>query len=654
MLQANSQNNQKDENRGKNGRLFSFFQKMTKGKSVAKNSIDYPNNDWDKKLVYSLSKSKIPNLRQFKYINRFLNKNESFALYISLAVFILCMIFMGYRFYISHLTIVPAQGDRYIEALIGAPKYINPIYASSNDVDSDISSLVFSSLFKRGRDGQLMNDLAIDYAMGSDNKSYIIRVRTDAKWHNGNPITVDDIVFTFGAIKDSAYHSPLRTSFSGVDLEKIDDQNIKFTLSQPYAPFKELLTFGILPAGLWSEVAPESANLASLNQKPVGSGPYQFKSFVKDQSGNLKSITLVSNKNYYGKIPYVNEVVFKFYVNFEEAISALNKDEVQGMSYLPQQFKGDIVSHDSLNFHVLSMPQITAIFFNAKNNPALDDKRVREALAHALDKNAILKDVGGDETIADGPISRNSFAYNQKNVKYDFNAEEAAKLLDGAGWKISALTAEQIKEAEKNKDSKDEKVKAGAETLLALGQGNWRKKTEGKAEKYLLINLTTIDSQENTAMADSIKKSWEALGVRTNTEIITASQIQSTVIRPRNFEALYYGQALGADPDVYAFWHSSQAGDNGLNISDYSNKEVDQLLEDARISSSTADRLNKYLKFQEIVTSEIPAIFMFSPDYIYVQAKRVKGFDTANIIVPKDRFSDVADWYINTKNRLKW
>jgi peptide/nickel transport system substrate-binding protein len=647
--------NHKNRFKDKSENLFSFIFNPFQNRRLKPRTIINTQTELDKKLVYSLSKSKIPSFRQLKYISRFLNRKELVILRLGLFVFLASLIFIGAHFYFTHLEIVPSIGGKYTEGVIGSPKYINPLYASANDADNDISSLVYSSLYKRKKAGDLIGDLAESLNISKDNLTYTIKIKDNVKWHNGSSLTVDDIIFTFNTIKDTDYHSPLRISFSGVQIDKIDDHNIRFTLSQPYAPFQELLTFGILPQEQWSQIPSASANLAAINLKPIGSGPFSFKSLIKDKVGNIKSITLVRYDDYYGQHPYLDEIIFKFYVNSEEIISALNKNEISGVSYLSKGDQKEILSADSVNFHELNIPQLTAIFFNKKNNPALDDKNIRIALALAIDKVKMVNEIfNGKYKTVDSPIIFNSFAYNPNVKKYEFNKGEAEKILDQAGWKLVNVTKEMVQEAEKNISSKNEEERTRAEMVLSVGEGNWRAKEVKKNENFLSINFVTIDAADNSLVVEKAKEYWEAIGVKTLVEIVPAVQVQADVIKPRAFDALFYGQILGADPDEYAFWHSSQAGENGLNISDFANKEVDQLLEDGRTISDEKTRKEKYFKFQEIITGEVPAIFMYSPTYTYVQDKTVKGFDTTDIVSPNDRFSDIANWYIKTKSKIIW
>lgn len=545
------------------------------------------------------------------------------------------------------------MGGEYIEGVIGIPRYINPLYNSSSDVDSDISKLVYSSLFSHNKDGEIVKDLAEEYSVSEDNKEYIIKIRNDVKWHNGDSLTANDVAFTFNAIKDYDYNSPLRSSFLGVSIERIDEERVKFVLEEPYAAFLEFLTFGIMPESLWIQIPPDVANLAELNLKPIGSGPYRFKSLVKDKNGNIKTYNLATNKDYYKHEPYIENFSFKFFINTEEMASALNSGIIDGIGYLPRYAKSQIVAQDSLFFHELLLPHVTAIFFNQEKNPLLEDKKIRQALAQSIKKNEIISEVFHEEVRAiDGPILPGNIAYNKDIPKYRYNIEAAKDLFEEAGWELVEINEERIQEATENLGSEDEETIKKSQIIIDLGKGSWLYNSE--KEKYLTIDITTVDNEDNYNVVERIKNSWEELGVKTNINLASPNEIQFNIIKPRNFEALFYGQIIGNDPDVYVFWHSSQIGESGLNIANYSNLEVDKLLEEARLSTNLEERIEKYHKFQEIIANDLPAIFMYSPVYIYVQSKKINSFNIRNILKPSDRFNNISEWYIKTGKKINW
>lgn len=559
--------------------------------------------DLDKKLVYSLSTRKIPTGDQIKHIKKFLNPREFLIVKICALVILVNAVYLGVSFIKRHLEYLPKAGGEYVEGVVGYPKAVNPIYAVNHDIDGDLSRLIYSSLFKYDQNGNLTADLAENTDISADGKEYTIRIKGNVKWHDGTGLTADDVLFTLNLIKDPSYRSPLRSALTSVNAEKIDDRTIKFTLSDAYAPFKEMLTFGILPKNLWENINPDSAVLADLNLKPIGSGPYKFKSLVKNKNGELKEYRLTVNENYYGQKPYIKDISFKFFTDYSEAIKALNDNQVAGLSYLPFNYRKELLARDSLNFHELIQPQIVSLFFNRDKNKALADKDIRVALASALDKDSIINDVfSGVYKRADGPILSGNFAYDDAITRYSYSPEAAAATI-------------------KNKP--------------------------------LTIVLTVVDSGSNIAVAEKIKAYWEKAGATVTVKAITGEQAVN-IVKDRDFEILLYGESVGGDPDVYAFWHSSQIGSKGLNLAAYNSAEVDRLLVEGRTISDVSERIARYKKFQEIITNDLPVIFLYSPTYTYVQEHQLQGFSGTTVIEPADRFNGVSGWYLKTSKKINW
>jgi peptide/nickel transport system substrate-binding protein len=603
----------------------------------------------DKKLVLSLSKSRIPSISQLRYIKRYLTKKELRIIYFCFTLIIISSLYGGTRFYFEHLKVVPASGGEYSEGVVGNPKYINPLYSNISDIDSDLVSLVYSAIFKYDSAGKLVNDLAQDYEISADGKIYTIKIKKNVLWHNGSSLTADDIVFTFKAMRDKQYKSTWRNTFEGVNIEKVDEMTVQFILNEPYAAFLELLTFGILPRELWQEVQPSSAGLAELNLKPIGSGPYKFKSLTKDKTGIVKSYSLSANNKFYSAVPNISQINFKFFIDINEAINALSQGSINGVSYLPKQNSAEVLAKSSFYFYELATPQITAIFLNQKTAEILTEKSVRQALALALNKPKIASDFYENKiSIIDGPILPESFAYDQNIKKYEFNLSSAADLLDQAGWKEVEIKSEDLARAEQEENSNDEKIKKQAAIKLALGEGKWR----AKDGVFIYFRLSAVDTEEYGRLAAIIAAEWRELGIKVQIELIPPEEAQAIIIKDRNFDALIYSEILGADPDPYAFWHSSQIQQPGLNIIGYNNKKTDQLLEDARLAIDQNVRGEKYREFQQIISEEEPAIFLFRPAYTYVMAKEIKGFSVGCIYLPHDRFNNIADWYIKTSKKI--
>ena len=567
----------------------------------------------DKKMVAKLGGRNWPNWKQFKRLPRALNRLESIIIKILLLAAIIAAGFLFYNGYYKNLITVPKNGGDMTEGLIGSPLYLNPILAY-NDVDKDISRLIFSGLMKYNEKLEPVPDLAAKYEISPDQKVYTFYLKHNVKWHDAKELTASDVVFTISSIQNTDYKSPLYRSFNGIIIDKIDDYTVKFTLQQPYAAFLNLLTVGIIPQHIWYDTAATNAKLAIYNQRPVGSGPYKFKNLVKEKSGLIKSYALEKNKDYYGKIPYINNIYFKFYPDYESAVEGLTNKEVGNLSFLPNEYIKKVSKRD-LNLYNIDLSQYTALFFNSKNNDLLKNKKIREALAYAIDKNKIIEDVLQNQgQIIDSPILKNFLGYNPNVKKYEYNPKKALEILTGDGWTID-------KELLKKK-------------------GN-----------DLKITLTTVDQVENVKVVNLIKDFWASIGVNVEVQFIPKDKIETDVIIPRNYQVLLYGEILGYDPDLFPFWHSSQREAPGLNLANYANRKVDQLLEEARQTNDNKIREAKYREFQNLLIEDLPAIFLFSPSYIYPVNKKIKVLTIEKIALPSDRFINIANWYIKTKKQ---
>ncbi len=636
-------------------------------------SFSFPKNkdiglvsgDLDRKLVYSLSKSRFPSWKQIKYIGRVLGKKESFLLKFFFLLMLASVGFLCFGFCREHIKSSPVFGGQYTEGVIGYPQHINPLYSSVNDVDSDLSRLVYSSLFKTNEKGELEKDLVEDYSVSEDGKVYTFKIKDGVLWHRGGSLTVDDIFFTFQAIKDPAYNSPLKTSFVGVEAKIEDERTISFSLSERYAPFLNLLTFGILPSSVWGRISPQSAPLADFNLKPIGSGPYRAGSWIKDKSGKFKQYKLEANNDYYGKKPYIKEVIFKFFANATEAVNALNNGSVDGLSYLPKEEKQNLIAKSSLNINEVFMPREKVLFFNSSKNVILSDKNVRQALSYATPRQRIISEVLDSQAVpAYGPISERSFAYDGGLEKYDFDMSKAEKILSDAGWKKETVSEEDFVLLKDKEMASSSSLSDDEKNFLSLGVGSWfykeeprnknDKKNTEKKKIYLRLSLTVLDDEESANTGRLILQSWEKFGAKVDLDLVSASQVQAFSIKPRSYEVLLFSQFLGSDPDPYFFWHSSQAGEGGLNLSNFKDDDVDKLLEEARISLDQNERVEKYKKFQQLINQDAAAIFLFSPFYLYPQGKRLKDFGVEFLANPSDRFSDISDWYVKTGYRFVW
>lgn len=604
----------------------------------------------DKNLVYTLASSKIPSSQQMKHLNKTLSKKESLIIRIALAIVLVNLVYLGIRFYNKHITVTPLPGGTYHEGVAGYPKTINPLYSTNRDVDRDLSQLIYSSLYKYDKNGQLINDLAENIET-SDSKTFVVTLKNNVKWHSGEALTVDDVIFTFNLITNPEYNSPLRKNFSSVSIEKVSDNQIKFTLPSAYAAFSGLLTFGIMPQSVWESVSPDSASLTDLNLQPIGSGPYKFKSLLKSKQGELKEYRLEINPNYYGQKPYIENIIFKFYPDSNELIAAFNDGDVDGIGYLPFALKPKLLAQNSLNFYSLNSAQEDLIFFRTDNNKNLADLNVRRALALSIDKNSLVKELFENfYKVIDGPLPVSSFAYNDQITKYNYDAVSANAKLDEAGWQRVIISAENLAS-----DSSEVKaIIAYASSTSEKPEGVWRFKKDKKDNVELLtVKLSAVEGTDSLIAAGRVKTYWDAVGVHTTVDVVSSAEV-ANLISSRSFEALLFGQMLGGDPDVFAFWHSSQISGNGLNISGYNNDKVDGFLESARVRADKNSRIDGYKEVQRIIADELPVIFLYEKNYIYVQSKKVKGFGSTAVIDSSDRFADISNWFLKSRNKFSW
>ncbi len=532
-------------------------------------------------------------------------------------LFISSLSYWGISFYYSRTQALPDFGGEYIEGSIGQPLRINPLLSASNDVDADLTQIVYDGLLKYNEKGAPVPDLSESYEINEEKTVYTFHLRKNVLWHDGEPFTAKDVLFTFNLMTDPAYKSPLRANWQGVTASLIDDYTIAFN-TNPYAGFLNNVSFGILPEHIWSSIEPNNFSLAQLNLEPIGTGPFKYNSFQKDSKGNILSYKLVANPNYFSGKPYLAKLSFNFYLDETSALDAYNRKEVMGISGLSTENVAAIKNQGSSILHKFFIPRYFAVFFNQTKNAAIADDKAREALNYATNREEIISAIlAGNGQPIYSPILPGMPGYSADLGKVDYDLEKAKALLDSDDWKVSA--------------------------------NGFRVKND----KLLEINLITTDWDELAKTAEIIKTQWEKAGVKVNISSLSISDIQQNYIRPREYDALLFGQIVGADPDPYSFWHSTQKKDPGLNLALFGDSDTDKLIEDGRIEFDQQKRAEIYTDFQNALLKEMPAIFLYSPQYIYPVNKKVQGINIENLITPSKRFFNIDKWFINTKRVWK-
>jgi len=644
----------------------------------------------------------LPSFSRWKQVFKILKKSEKIII---LALFVLTLsslVFLLNSFYLKNTKIAPDFGGTYKEGLKGQPRFINPIYGETNDVDRDLIELIFSGLMTYSKEGGIIKDLAKEYTVSEDGKVYEFYLKDNILWHDNKPLTADDVIFTIKTVQNSDYKSPLRTNWIGVETEKISDNGIRFTLRNPYSSFLETCTIKIIPKHIWENISPENFTLSPYNLQPIGSGFFKIKSLEQTDAGFIKSLNLESNPRYYGKVPFISEISFQFFNKKEGLIQSFHKGEIDGFS-LTSLKDYDLSKAGDFSLYSLPSPRYFAVFFNIPKFQTFEEKEIRMALNYAVNKEEIAGEIRNGEPeivrVVNSPILPDFFGYQKPSNIYEFNVEKAKNLLETAGFKEnengirqkiiekkpafqfkSTLgTGSQGKEVEELQKclAKDSEVYPegeitgyfGKSTKAAVikfqkryvkgisGTGLVGPKTRAKLNEFCLppfqetlllqFTLTTVNQPQLIEVAELLKTQWEEIGASVEIEVLDISELK-VIIKERNYDSLLFGEVLGTIPDPFTFWHSSQKNDPGLNLTGYENKDVDKLLKEARETLDENVRKEKYETFQDILIEDTPCIFLYSPDYLYLISNKIKGVDTEKIIDPAKRFSNIENWYTQT------
>ncbi len=510
---------------------------------------------------------------------------------------------------------VPGYGGSFSEGIVGSPRFINPVLAVS-DADHDLSRLVFSGLLKDTPQGAYVPDLASAYSLSEDGKVYTFTLREGITFHDGKPVTANDVVFTITKIQDPVLKSPARANWDGVQVEAVDERTVRFTLSSPYAPFIKNATIGILPAHLWQDVSTEEFPFSDLNTSPIGSGPFKVDTVERTPSGIPASYTLAAFKNYALGQPFLGEFIVRFYQNEDALVTALKRGDIDAASGISPAAVAEIgnehIERSTLN-------RVFGVFFNQNESVVLRDLEVRRALNEAVDREALVQDVlQGYGVALKGPIPPGILASDPPADTHAGDpALNARERLIQDGWELNE-SGVLTKTTGKGKD---------AETV------------------ELAFSLSTGNIPELREAAEFVKNAWERMGAKVEVKVFDQGDLSQNVIRPRKYDALLFGEVVGRELDLYAFWDSSQRNDPGLNIALYANSTADRLLKEIRETSDPTKRVALYEQFEAELEKDVPAVFLYAPDFVYSVPNDVLGLDLGFIESPSDRFLSAALWH---------
>jgi peptide/nickel transport system substrate-binding protein len=518
----------------------------------------------------------------------------------------------------------PLVGGTYVEAVPGVPRQIIPLFNDplSDPSGRDIGALVFDGLTRIGFDGLPQGALAESWQVEQGGTVYIFRLREDVRWHDGEPFSADDVIFTIRAIQDGDFEGDpaLANLWSNVLVDRIDDATVRFTLSAPYAAFASAARVPIMPAHLLEDTPIEEWADSEFAQQPVGTGPYLLDELSGDRA------TLQANIHYFAGRPFVNRFVLRFIDAPQAAVPLLDRGDIQALgasSTLAPQL-GQIALPPTFRRLSLPLDEYVTLSFNLREAP-LDDLSLRRSLATGLDKNALVEQVYNGQVVRiTSPILPGWLPYDPTVGWYQYNVEQAAQQLDTLGY-----------------EQQNDGIRA-------------------RNGERLSFTLLTDNDPGRLAAAQEIARQWGTLGVQI--EII---ELDRATLRQRlqehDFMLAIHGWArLGADPDVFELWHSSQAED-GLNYAGLRDDTIDELLLDGRIELDLAARNAAYGAFQRRWIELVPGIMLYQPLYTFTVSNNIDGLGFEQLqpgsqrllVGREDRYRHVTRWFINSSREIR-
>lgn len=537
-----------------------------------------------------------------------MSKYARWPIFLAFFALIAALLGLGYYIYAQSLVVVPANGGTYVEAIVGSPIYLNPILCDFNPVDRDLCSLIYDGLTDTNAQGESIPNLAASWDISDDGLSYTFYLREDVYWHDGAPLTVEDVLYTVGAIQDEDYAGPTALAEFWRQITVVPEGmfTVRFDLPAPYGPFLSHTDLGLLPAHLLENVTATQLPMHPLNRAPIGTGSWQF---VQQDTGSL---TLARYANDFRERSYLDQLRFDFYATPQAALQACQAGKADGVSRVQPQDLPQVWDNKLLRLYSAPLSGLSLVFLN-NENVILKELPVRQALWYATDRQALLDDyLNGQGIVANSPIPSFSWAYNAATPDLPYDPDHAADLLNDAGW---------------------------------LPQANNAPRRKGNLP--LRFTLTVSDNALQVAMARALAEQWSVVGIEAIIQVSGPLDLANKYLIPRRYEALLYEwQQVPADPDLYAMWHSSQAKRGGQNFAALQDDRIDIALENGRLAHDPAERLRSYDPFQRRFVELAPSLLLYHPVYNYVLSNRVNNVQLGPLLDASDRFRNIREWYV--------
>lgn len=595
-------------------KLSSLWQRIFFWQKPSGDSKEFkPHAHHDHALVFSVTEQKsVPRWKQIRLIGRVLDTTERRIFFSALIVAVLALLLAGGNLLRLQLTRVPASGGIVTEALVGTPKLINPLFAPLNDVDRDLTTLIYSGLFKLNESYEPVPDLVDRYRWTDDQTTLEVTLRENLKFHDGEDLNADDVIFTFQALKNPNWRSPLAGSFQNVSVVRVDDRTLQFQLEEPDPQFLHELTVGILPSHIWSHVTDSGAQLADANIRPIGSGPYKVSSFTRDPNGSILNYHLTRFEGYYGIKPYIEEWRFRFFPDRNQALAALKNNQVRSLAFVPWN-EASGLSSEQYSVSELELPQMTIAFFNMEDE-LLEDTDIREALSLAVDKQELGNLLGDQVTLASSPFP----FIDSTTTSTEADLEEARSMLEELDWTLDEESGLRFQGATSS---------------------------ESASSTRLTLSISVPDQPDLVRIAEYLKRRWSLLGADVRVEQKT---LQS-VVTDRDYQVLVWNILLTPTLDIRPFWHSSKASAGGFNFSNIEDRDIDAALDAIDAATSTEALQQARMELIPTIENRLPALFLSQPKYTYVVSSDIQGVTDQRLARPADRFHQALTWYVKTR-----
>ncbi len=508
----------------------------------------------------------------------------------------------------SYRTTAAIKGGTYAEGMLGPIDTLNPLYAKSH-AELSVSRLLFSSLYDYDNTGHLRPDIATGISLDSTERIYTVTLRKDVKWHDGTNLTADDVVFTVNLMKNPDSRALLQSSWSGITAQALDEHTVQFTLPRMYAAFGHALTFAVLPKHILGSVDPGSMRENTYSLAPIGSGPFSLSYYQSMNASTDKIVHMTAWKQYYQGAPKLSRFEIHSYGLSSDISKAVQQHEVNAAFDLNDsdiaKLQGTTVGQYPVNSGVYAL-------LNTRSQ-VLKDKQVRKAMQLGTDTAALRRSFLIQKPALDYPFIPSQITGAPLPLKPAYNTAKAMSLLDQAGWKLA-------------------------------NDG-----TRSKDGVKLAVRLVALKDSQYTTVMQNLSEQWRKLGFTVNIMQFDPTQTDQSfaqaILQPRDYDVLVNELSIGGDPDVYAYWHSSQVTSAGLNFTNYKNDIVDDTLFSARLKNDTTLRDQKYRSFAQIWLDDAPAIGLYQSAVEYTHSAKTTSLPSAEILPTiTDRYNNVIYW----------